>query len=115
MINYRRARLADHFILRIRTTRTTDRADNLALLDQWNAAPGRNHSVEREQIVEMHDVDTVLEDLGWATEGGGRPRLVLRNLNRGQHRAVHSLEGDQVATGIGHRYVHLPFPLLGLC
>ncbi len=79
--NYCRACLADHLILRIGTTRTTDCADNLALLDQWNAAPRRNDSVKREQIVEMYKLDTVLEDLCFAPESRGCARLVFRNLN----------------------------------
>jgi len=29
--------------------------------------------------------------------------------------AVHPLKGDEVTTRIGHGYVHLPVPLLGLC
>jgi len=54
LVNYGRTRLAYHLILRVGTSRTTDCADNLALLDQWNAAARRNDSVEREQIIEMH-------------------------------------------------------------
>jgi hypothetical protein len=63
----------------------------------------------------MHKVNAVLEDLRWAPEGHGRSRLVFRNLNRGEHRAVHSLEGNQVATGIGYRDIHLPIPIPRLC
>jgi hypothetical protein len=48
----------------------------------------------------MHKLDAVLEDLRWPPEGHGCSRLVLRNLNGGEHRAVHSLEGNQVTTGI---------------
>jgi hypothetical protein len=40
---------------------------------------------------------------------------VLRNLNGGEHRAVHSLEGNQVTAGIAYGYVHFPIPLSGLC
>jgi hypothetical protein len=42
----------------------------------------------------MHQLDTVLEDPGWAPEGHGCSRLVFRYLNRGKHRAIHSLEGN---------------------
>src|SRR5271170_5022825 len=62
-VNYCRPCLAHDFVLGIRASRTTDCADNIALVDQWNAASRRNDSVEREQIVEMHKVDTVLEEM----------------------------------------------------
>src|SRR5580700_5932208 len=81
LVDHCRACLADHLILRIGTSRTTDRADNLALLDQWNAAPRRNDSIEREQIVEMHKLETVLEDLCCTPETHSCSRLVFRNLN----------------------------------
>jgi hypothetical protein len=63
----------------------------------------------------MHQVNTILEDLRWTPEGRGGSRLVLRNLNGGEHRAVHPLEGNQVAAGIRYRDIHFPIPLLGLC
>ena len=56
-------RLAHNFVLRIRASRTTDCADNSTKVDQWNAASRRDDSIEREQIVEMHKLNTVLEDL----------------------------------------------------
>ena len=115
LVNYRRPCLAHDFVLGIRASRTTDCADNIALVDQWYAASRRNDSIEREQIVEMHKLDTVLEDLRWPPEGHGCSRLVFRNLNGGEHRAVHSLEGNQVTAGIGYCYVHFPIPFLGLC
>jgi hypothetical protein len=114
-VNYCRACLADDLVLGIRASRTIDCADNDLLVDQWNAASRRNDSIEREQIVEMHKLDTVLELLRFAPEGRGCSCLVLGNLNGGKHRAVHSLEGDEVAAGIDYRYVHLPIPLLRLC
>jgi len=52
-----------------------------SLVDQWNATARRDNSIEREQIVEMHQLDIVLEDLGWASEGRGCPGLVFRYLN----------------------------------
>src|SRR5580698_4222238 len=96
LINYRRACFADHLILRIGTTRTAHRTDNLALLNEWNAASRRNDPIERQQIVKMHKLDTVLEDLGRTPERRGCPRLVLRNLHGSEHGAVHSLKGNQV-------------------
>jgi hypothetical protein len=60
----------------------------------------------------MHEVDAVFEDLGWASERRGCSRLVLGNLNRGKHRAIHALERDEVTARIGYGYVHLPIPLL---
>ena len=85
------------------------------LFDQWDAASRRDDSIEREQIVEMHKLDTVLELLRFAPEGRGCSCLVFGNLNGGKHRTVHSLKGDEVAAGIDHRYVHLPIPFLRLC
>src|SRR5580700_5508313 len=114
LVDYCRACLADDLVLGIRSSRTTDRADNHALFDQWDAASRGNDSIEREQIVEMHKLDTVLELLRFAAEGRGCSCLVLGNLNGGKHRAVHSLEGHKVAAGIDHRYVHLPIPPLRL-
>src|SRR5579863_787167 len=61
----------------------------------------------------MHKVDAVLENLGWAPEGRSGSRLVLGNLNRGKHRAIHPLKSDEVASGIDYGDVHLPIPLLG--
>src|ERR1700691_3091231 len=108
-------RLAHDFILRIGASRTTDCADNIAQVDQWNTASRRNDSIEREQIVEMHELDTILEDLRRAPEGHGSSRLVLGDLNGGEHRAVHSLEGNQVTAGIGYCYLHFTIPPPGLC
>ena len=77
LVNYGRARLADDLVLGIRASRTTDRADDHTVCDQRNAATRRNDSIEREQIVEMPEVDAVLENLSWAPEGRGGARLVL--------------------------------------
>ena len=77
LVNYGRARLADDLVLGIRASRTTDRADDHTVFDQRNAATRRNDSIEREQIVEMPEVDAVLENLSWAPEGRGGARLVL--------------------------------------
>jgi hypothetical protein len=63
---------------RCREVFPTDCTDNHPLVDQWNAASRRNDSIEREQIVEMHKLDTVLDDLRWPPEGHGCSRLVLR-------------------------------------
>jgi hypothetical protein len=114
VVDYRSACLADDLVLRIRATRTTDCANNRTLVDQWNAASRRNDTIESEQIIEMHELDAILEDLRWTTESRGCSRLVFRYLDGGKHSAVHSLESNQVATGIGYCYVHLPIPLLRL-
>ena len=63
LVDYCRAGLADDLVLGIRASRTADCADNRALVDQWNAAARRNNSIEREQIVEMHQIDAVLKYL----------------------------------------------------
>src|ERR1700687_404961 len=107
-VNYCNPCLAHDFVLGIRASRTTDCSDNIALFDQWNTASRRNDSIECEQIVEMHMLDPILEDLRRAPKGNGCPRRVFRNLNGSEHRAVHSSEGNQVTTGIGYCYVHFP-------
>src|SRR5208283_1472753 len=114
-VDYCRACRADDLVLGIRASRATDCADNHPLFDQWNAASRRNDSIEREQVIEMHELDTVLEYLGWAPEGRGGACLMLGNLNGGKHGTVHALKGDEVAAGIGDRNVHLPIPFLRLC
>jgi hypothetical protein len=81
LVNYCRACLADDVVLGIRASRRADYADNHSMVDQWNATARRNNSIEREQIVETHQLDTVLEDLCWAPEGRGCLRLVFRYLN----------------------------------
>jgi hypothetical protein len=113
-VHYCRSCCAHDLILGIRAAGTANRADNIALVDEWNAASRGNHSIEREQIIEVHQLDTVLEDLRWPPKGHGCSRLVLRNLNRGEHRAVHALEGNQVAAGVGYCYVHFPISPSGL-
>src|SRR5271154_2352209 len=70
-VNYCRACFADDLVLGIGAPRNTYCANDRAFLDQRNAAPRRNDSIECEQIVEMHKVDTILEDLRRAPEGRG--------------------------------------------
>src|SRR5712672_3290215 len=41
--------------------------------------------------------------------------LSLRNVDRGEHRAIHPGEINQVAVGINHGNVHFPIPFLGFC
>ena len=85
---------ATRLVLGIGSSGTSDGADNLSSLDQMNAASRRDESIEREQVVEVHKVDTIFEDLGWAPKGRGCACFVLGNLNGGEHRAVHPLEGN---------------------
>jgi len=63
LINHRCACVAHDFVLGIRASRTIDCADDIALLDQWNTASKRNDSTECEQIVKLHKLNTILEDL----------------------------------------------------
>src|SRR4029077_2981876 len=78
LVNHCSTGHADDPVLGIRASRTADCADDRSALDQWNATARRDNSIEREQIVEMHQIDTVLEDLGGTPEGYGCSRLVLR-------------------------------------
>src|SRR5208337_2641262 len=93
LVDHCRACLADDLVLGIRSSRTTDCADNHPLFDQWDATSRGNDSIEREQIVEMHKLDTVLEDLGFAPERRGCSSLVFGDLDGGKHCTVHSLKG----------------------
>src|SRR5260370_27989525 len=95
-----RACLANDLVLGICASRNSDCANDRAFLDQRNAAARRNDSIEREQIVEMHKVDTVLEDLGFASERRGGSCLVFCNLNGGKPPAAHPLESHPVAARI---------------
>src|ERR1700722_4722674 len=65
LVNDCRSRLAYDLVLRIRTARSANCADNHALIDEWDTASRCNNSVEGEQIVQVHELDAVLEDLGW--------------------------------------------------
>ena len=82
LLNDCRACPADYLIQVIGTPRTSDRADQLTVLDQWNAATRRNDSIQRQQVIQIVDLDTVLEDLGFAAEGRGRPRLGIARCRR---------------------------------
>src|ERR1051326_1185835 len=69
---YCRACCADYLVLGIRATRDTNCADNLALINQWNAASGCDDLIERERIIKMHEFNCVLEKLGWTPEDCSR-------------------------------------------
>jgi len=101
LVERRHTSLADDLVLGIRAARTTDRTDDCPLTDEWNASSRRDDSIERQQVVELHELNTVFEDFGWATERSGGARFMFRYLNRGEHRAIHSLEGNQMPSGIG--------------
>jgi hypothetical protein len=64
--------------------------------DQWSAASRRNNSIEREQIVEMHKLDTVLETL----LGVGTSRLLVP--------CVPQSELASIALSIGWKATKLP-------
>ncbi len=91
-----------------------DGTDDLAVLDQRNAAPRGDHVIERRDIHKTGLLDGVLEGLGRAAISRRGTRLVLGNRERGELCAVHALERDQVTVGIDHRGVERPVPLLGL-
>jgi hypothetical protein len=82
LINYCCSCFAHDFVLGIRASRATDCADNHALVDQWNTASRRNDSIERQQIVEVHKVDTILEDLRWARKVTAARALEWRRASR---------------------------------
>src|SRR2546421_265071 len=51
LFDRRGACLADDLVLRTRPARTSDRADQLAGLDQRYPAPGRDDAIERKEVV----------------------------------------------------------------
>jgi hypothetical protein len=53
LINHYCACLTDDFVLGIRASRTTDCTDDRSSVDQWNATSRCNHSIEREQTIEI--------------------------------------------------------------
>jgi len=102
-INHHGACVAHDFVLGIRASGTTDYADDIVLLDQWNTASKRSDSTKCEQIVKLHKLNAILEDLRWPLAAGRSRRLAPCAPQSG------------CSAGIGYRYVHFPTPLFGLC
>src|SRR5215469_7877752 len=114
LLQCRNAGLAGRLILRARATGAPDSANNLAALDEGDTAARCDHPIERHHVVEPIRLNGVLPRLGLAPERDRGARLVLGDRNRGELCAVHALEGDEVASGVHHRDVHLPVVLLRL-
>src|SRR6185437_7541322 len=81
------AGLAGDAILRAGAAAAADGADELAVLDQREAAFRRNDAVQEGDIA-MAALDGVEEHLGRAAERRRGVRLVLRDLDRGDLRVV---------------------------
>src|SRR6185437_5012089 len=79
------AGLAGDAVLRAGATAAADGANELAALDQWDAA-FRRHDAGEEGDIDMALLDRFEERLGRAAERRRRVRLVLRDLDRGDLR-----------------------------
>src|SRR5262249_28834621 len=113
LVDERRTCVADHLILRPGAARTTDSADDLAVLDQRDAAPRRDDVIEAQDVFEIELLHHVLEDLGRTAVFGRGARLVLGDRDGGELRIVHSQEGDQIGARVDDRDVHRPTLLAG--
>ena len=93
---------------------TTNGADQLTVHDEGNAAAGCDNSIESNSIIKVGELDAALKDLGFAAIKRRRTGLVFRNINGGELRSVHTLEGNEVAAGIDYGGIQLPVVLIGL-
>src|SRR6202011_5094765 len=66
LVDQARTGRADHFVLRAGTAGTADGADDLAAVDQRNAAARGDDVIERQQVVEAELLHRILEGLCWA-------------------------------------------------
>src|SRR5580704_15645387 len=67
---------ARDLVLRARATGTADRADQLAVVDQRNAA-ARAHDVVNRQRIIITFLNSLFEGFGWTAEFGRRARLMF--------------------------------------
>src|SRR5687768_10365238 len=79
LVDGRRTDGAYHVILRPGRARTSDRADDLAVLHQRDAAARGDHVIERYDVFGVAKLDGVLEGLGRPAEFYRGARLVLGN------------------------------------
>src|SRR5215472_9120015 len=114
LLQRRDAGLARRLVLRARATGAPDSADDPAAFDERDTTAGRDHSIERHHVIESIRLNGVLPRLGLAPERDGGACLVLGDRNRGELCAVHTLEGNEVASGVHHRDVQLPLVLFRL-
>src|SRR5579859_3563554 len=82
------SRLACHFVLRPGAARAADGTDDFAAFDERNAAARGNHTVDRECVVILFQLNGFLEGLRFAPKAGRRSRFMFRHGNRCQLGAV---------------------------
>src|SRR6202023_558286 len=97
LVDRARRRGAGRLVLRAGAAGATDGADQLAALDQRNAAARSNDVVEGEDVVEAELLHGVFECFRRAAESRCDPCLVLGDRNRGKLGAIHASEGDEIA------------------
>src|SRR5579863_10422246 len=94
-VDRRRAGGAGYLVLRTCAARAAYRADQLAVLDQRNAAARRDHPIYGQDIFVVGLLDGVLEDFRRPSKARRRARLVFGDGDRSELRAVHPREGDE--------------------
>src|SRR2546425_1350919 len=110
-------RLGGLRVLLGRHTGDADPADDLAVDDDRDPAFERARAAEpQETEVSAALSDEILEDLGWPPEEDGRVRLLTRDVDTAELRAVEPVQGHQVAARIedGDGDVPLVLRRLGL-
>src|SRR5580692_8697157 len=88
LIDRGRSGHAEHLVLRAGSAGTTDSADDLAVLDQRNAATRGDRIVERHDVIEAEFLHRVLEGACRTPVSRRRTRLVLGDSDRRELRAV---------------------------
>src|ERR1700676_2514168 len=108
------ASLAGGSILIARTTAATDGADQLAAFDQRPAAGrGDKRRIERRHVG-MASLEGVVESARLTTVARCSAGFALGDVDRGELRAIHAREVDEVAVGIDNGDVQLPAMFGGL-
>src|SRR5580693_7352792 len=111
-VDRRRGGAADDLVLRSGGAGAADGADELAVFDQRDTA-ARGHNVVEGRNVGDAPLHRVLEEPRRPAEFCGRARLVFGDADRGELRAIHAREGDEIAAGIDRGDVQLPAALVG--
>src|SRR6267378_2415144 len=107
------AGLADDSVLITGAAAATDRADQLAALDQRKSTRTRDQSGIERAYVGMAGFKRVVEQTGFAAEACRGASLAHRNRAGSDLRALHPREMHQFAIGIDHGDAQLPVSLFG--
>src|ERR1700728_2309752 len=108
LVDRRRGGGARHLVLRAGAAGAADGTDDLAVLDQGDAATRGDDIVKRQHVVVARLLYCVFEGLGRPPKLHRGARLVFRDGDRGKLGAIHAHEGDQIGPGVHHGDVELP-------